>query len=153
MAQYRNGRGEEMPSSALDSSLYRDERGRWWVRIGQRNHRVTLQRTEGQWRVRLNGVADHWQTWGLREALMQRMGIEEGAGAQSMDLRAPMPGKVLEILVKEGQSVEEGEAMLVLEAMKMENVLRAGTAGVVASIGVEEGSAVEKEAVLISMAD
>jgi len=64
-----------------------------------------------------------------------------------------MPGKVLEILVKEGQSVEEGDAMLVLEAMKMENVLRAGMAGLVANIDVEVGSAVEKEAVLISMAD
>ena len=84
---------------------------------------------------------------------MERMGIEDGAGSQSMELRAPMPGKVLEILVEEGQSVEEGDAMLVLEAMKMENVLRAGTAGVVSTIGVKEGSAVEKEAVLISMAD
>jgi len=43
--------------------------------------------------------------------------------------------------------------MLVLEAMKMENVLRAGMSGVVSAIGVEKGSAVEKEAVLISMAD
>lgn len=84
---------------------------------------------------------------------MERMGIEDGAGSQSRELRAPMPGKVLEILVEEGQSVEEGDAMLVLEAMKMENVLRAGTAGVVSAIGVKEGSAVEKEAVLISMAD
>ena len=84
---------------------------------------------------------------------MERMGIEDGAGSQSRELRAPMPGKVLEILVEEGQSVEEGDAMLVLEAMKMENVLRAGTAGVVSAIGVKKGSAVEKEAVLISMAD
>lgn len=84
---------------------------------------------------------------------MERMGIEEAAGAQAMELRAPMPGKVLEILVQEGQSVEEGEAMLVLEAMKMENVLRARTSGVVSSIGVETGAAVEKETVLISMAD
>ena len=84
---------------------------------------------------------------------MERMGIEEGAADLSLELRAPMPGKVLEILVKEGQSVEEGDAMLVLEAMKMENVLRAGMAGLVANIDVEVGSAVEKEAVLISMAD
>lgn len=84
---------------------------------------------------------------------MERMGIEDGAGALSRELRAPMPGKVLDILVEEGQAVEEGEAMLVLEAMKMENVLRAGMSGVVSAIGVEKGSAVEKEAVLISMAD
>ena len=84
---------------------------------------------------------------------MERMGLEDGASAKSRELRAPMPGKVLEILVQEGQTVEEGEAMLVLEAMKMENVLRAGSSGVVSSIGVEAGHAVEKEAVLISMAN
>ena len=154
MAGYRNASGKLMPVKEEEARLHRDERGRWWVRVGHRNHCVSLQQTaSGQWSVRLDGVSDQWSLRGLREELMERMGIEDGAGSQSMELRAPMPGKVLEILVEEGQSVEEGDAMLVLEAMKMENVLRAGTAGVVSTIGVKEGSAVEKEAVLISMAD
>ena len=101
----------------------------------------------------MDGVSDHWQVRNLREVLMERMGIDEDIDTQALELRAPMPGKVLEILVEEGQTVEEGEALLVLEAMKMENVLRAGAAGVVSSIGVEAGSAVEKEAVLISLED
>ena len=107
----------------------------------------------GGWDIRWDGVGGQWSVHGLREMLMERMGIEEGVDSASKDLRAPMPGKVLEVLVKEGQTVAEGEAMLVLEAMKMENVLRAGAAGVVSSIGVEAGHAVEKEAVLISMED
>lgn len=154
MAGYRNASGKMMPVKEGEARLHRDERGRWWVRIGRRNHCVSMQQTaSGEWDVRLDGVSDQWSLRGLREELMERMGIEDGAGSQSRELRAPMPGKVLEILVEEGQSVEEGDAMLVLEAMKMENVLRAGTAGVVSAIGVKEGSAVEKEAVLISMAD
>jgi acetyl/propionyl-CoA carboxylase alpha subunit len=141
-----------MPGNPGEPRLYEDDRGRWWVRIGHRNHSVSVQSLEGgRWDIRLDGVADQWSVHGLRETLMERMGIEEGADATSKDLRAPMPGKVLEVLVQEGQSVEEGEAMLVLEAMKMENVLRAGAAGVVSMIGVEAGNAVEKEAVLISM--
>ena len=141
-----------MPGNPGEPRLYEDDRGRWWVRIGHRNHSVSVQSLEGgRWDIRLDGVADQWSVHGLRETLMERMGIEEGADAKSKDLRAPMPGKVLEVLVQEGQSVEEGEAMLVLEAMKMENVLRAGAAGVVSMIGVEAGNAVEKEAVLISM--
>ena len=152
MARYRNAQGQEMPGNPGEPRLYEDDRGRWWVRIGHRNHRVSVQSLEGgRWDIRLDGVADQWSVHGLRETLMERMGIEEGADATSKDLRAPMPGKVLEVLVQEGQSVEEGEAMLVLEAMKMENVLRAGAAGVVSVIGVEAGNAVEKEAVLISM--
>ena len=152
MARYRNAQGQEMPGNPGEPRLYEDDRGRWWVRIGHRNHSVSVQSLEGgRWDIRLDGVADQWSVHGLRETLMERMGIEEGADAKSKDLRAPMPGKVLEVLVQEGQSVEEGEAMLVLEAMKMENVLRAGAAGVVSMIGVEAGNAVEKEAVLISM--
>ena len=154
MAEYRNAQGQEMPGSPGEHRLHKDDRGRWWVRIGLRNHRVSLQSIEGGgWDIRLGGEGDQWLAHGLREKLMERMGIEEGAGSASKDLRAPMPGKVLEVLVKEGQTVAEGEAMLVLEAMKMENVLRAGAAGVVSSIGVEAGHAVEKEAVLISMED
>lgn len=154
MAHYRNAEGDEMPMGAGDARLHKDERGQWWVRIGLRNHRVSLQPLDGgQWDVRLDGASDTWSIKSLRETLMERMGIEEGAADLSLELRAPMPGKVLKILVKEGQSVEEGDAMLVLEAMKMENVLRAGMAGLVANIDVEVGSAVEKEAVLISMAD
>ena len=154
MPRFRNAQGKEVPPASGEARLHRDERGRWWVRIGHRNHQVSVQREAGgSWSVKMDGVGDRWAERGLREELMERMGIEEGAGKLSRELRAPMPGKVIEVLVKEGQSVEEGEAMLVLEAMKMENVLRAGMSGVVSSIGVEAGNAVEKEAVLISMAD
>ena len=154
MARYRNAQGQEMPGNPSEPRLYKDDRGRWWVRIGHRNHRVSIQSLDGgRWDIRLDGVSDQWSMHGLREVLMERMGIEDGVDEASKDLRAPMPGKVLEVLVNEGQTVEEGEAMLVLEAMKMENVLRAGAAGVVATIGVEAGHAVEKEAVLISMED
>lgn len=154
MAQYLDAKGQETPKSQEEARVHLDERGRWCVRLGLRNHRVSVQSLgAGKWDVRVDGIADVWQSRNLREILMERMGIEEAAGAQAMELRAPMPGKVLEILVQEGQSVEEGEAMLVLEAMKMENVLRARTSGVVSSIGVETGAAVEKETVLISMAD
>lgn len=107
-----------MPGNPGEPRLYEDDRGRWWVRIGHRNHSVSVQSLEGgRWDIRLDGVADQWSVHGLRETLMERMGIEEGADATSKDLRAPMPGKVLEVLVQEGQSVEEGEAMLVLEAV------------------------------------
>jgi biotin carboxyl carrier protein len=154
MAQYLDTQGQQMPASDPESRVYRDERGQWWVRTGLRNHRVSvLPLSGGRWEVRVDGVSDHWQVRNLREVLMERMGIDEDIDTQALELRAPMPGKVLEILVEEGQTVEEGEALLVLEAMKMENVLRAGAAGVVSSIGVEAGSAVEKEAVLISLED
>ena len=61
-----------------------------------------------------------------------------------------MPGKVLSVEVSENETVEEGQALLVLEAMKMENVIRAPRAGTIASIAVDAGVAVEKGMALVT---
>ena len=65
-------------------------------------------------------------------------------------LRAPMPGMVVRILVEVGQSVQAGQGMIVVEAMKMENELKSTAEGTVASIEVAAGQAVDKGALLIS---
>ena len=68
----------------------------------------------------------------------------------SGDIKAPMPGKVLQVLVNAGDTVEEGQALLVLEAMKMENVIKAIAEGVVLDIPVSPGQAVEKGSLLVA---
>jgi biotin carboxyl carrier protein len=75
-----------------------------------------------------------------------------GLGAGSSELRAPMPGRVVKILVAVGDEVQLGQACVVIEAMKMENDLRAPTAGKVGTIHVSEGTSVEGRALLISFA-
>ena len=77
--------------------------------------------------------------------------IEAGvASAGPMVLRAPMPGLVVRVLVEPDQKVLEGTSLIVLEAMKMENELKARGPGVVEQVLVAQGRAVEKGAVLIS---
>jgi biotin carboxyl carrier protein len=85
-----------------------------------------------------------------RDLLLEEYGVEEGAGAAERELRAPMPGLVLSVLVEPGQEVEEGAGLVVLEAMKMENELRAANAGTVAEVHVEPGSPVGKNDLLVS---
>jgi biotin carboxyl carrier protein len=63
-------------------------------------------------------------------------------------LQAPMPGKVLKVLVASGEEVEEGQAILVIEAMKMENELRSPRGGKVSELPVREGQTVETGALL-----
>lgn len=64
-------------------------------------------------------------------------------------LTAPMPGKIVKVLVSPGETVEAGRGVLVMEAMKMENELKAARAGVVQEIKVKEGQAVEMGALLL----
>jgi len=64
-------------------------------------------------------------------------------------LRSPMPGLVVRVLVSPGQAVQPGQGLVVLEAMKMENELRAQAGGVVAAVSIRGGQAVEKGQVLI----
>lgn len=74
-----------------------------------------------------------------------------GAEAGGGELTAPMPGRVLEVLVAVGDTVEAGQRLLVLEAMKMETPVRAPTAGVVRALLVEAGGPVEMGQLLLEL--
>jgi biotin carboxyl carrier protein len=63
-----------------------------------------------------------------------------------------MPGKVISVAVKAGTQVEIGDPILVLEAMKMENVIKSPTSGAVSSVNVKTGGTVEKNEVMITFA-
>ena len=83
------------------------------------------------------------------DLLLDKMGLANMASAKADVLKAPMPGKVLQVMVTPGQEVAKGEGILILEAMKMENVLKAEQAGVVKSVNVSVGDAVEKNNKLV----
>ena len=86
----------------------------------------------------------------VTSARMRARGKSNSAlGSGGKDIKAPMPGRVVKILVAVGQSVEAGEPCIVIEAMKMENELRAPSSGTVAEILVKEGVSVEGRALLV----
>ena len=72
-----------------------------------------------------------------------------GAGTE---VRSPMPGNILQVNVKPGDAVKEGQQLMILEAMKMENEILAPCAGRVTAIGVAKGSSVESGALLCTIA-
>lgn len=74
-----------------------------------------------------------------------------GPGAGGGLLTAPMPGKVVKVLVREGEKVEEGQSLLILEAMKMQNEFKSPAAGVVAKLHIAEGGTVETAQSLITL--
>jgi biotin carboxyl carrier protein len=71
-------------------------------------------------------------------------------GSGEREIRAPMPGRVVKVLVSAGAEVTAGQPCIVIEAMKMENELRAPVAGKIATVHVTEGVSVESQALLVS---
>jgi biotin carboxyl carrier protein len=81
--------------------------------------------------------------------LIKSMGIERGRTKVVNTIKAPMPGLILEISVAVGQTVKENDPLLILEAIKMENSFLSPRDGVIKSIAVEKGNAVDKGQLLI----
>ncbi|GGD83484.1 acetyl-CoA carboxylase biotin carboxyl carrier protein subunit [Planktosalinus lacus] len=85
------------------------------------------------------------------DALIEAMGLSLGEAVAVNDIKAPMPGLILDVPVKAGDTVKEGDYLLVLEAMKMENALTAPRDGVVKAVAIAKGDTVDKGQLLIEM--
>ena len=85
------------------------------------------------------------------DQLLHKLGMDKALTKKVNELKAPMPGLVLRILVEEGQAIKQGDSLLVLEAMKMENVLKSMGDGVIKQLKVKAGDKVEKNQLLIVM--
>jgi acetyl/propionyl-CoA carboxylase alpha subunit len=117
------------------------------------SHRVVADRRgRGRWRLHLGaGVVDADVVDERTKAIRELAG--SGAGpAGPAPIVAPMPGMVVKVEVAEGDRVEAGQGVAIVEAMKMENELRASGPGVVTRVHVREGDAVEKDQVLVDLA-
>ncbi len=83
------------------------------------------------------------------DLLIQQLGFTYGTAKQINAIKAPMPGLILDLMVKEGDEVQENDALLILEAMKMENCIQSPRSGIVKKITVNKGDAVDKGHLLI----
>lgn len=99
--------------------------------------------------VRVNGNNYSVALKDETDLLLESMGMTEKSGTKANVFKAPMPGLILAIKVNVGDTVKKGDQLLILEAMKMENVLTAPQDSIVQSIEVRQGAAVEKNAVLM----
>jgi pyruvate carboxylase subunit B len=121
--------------------------------VGDEVHRIIVRRgaTRGRYTIWVDGFRHEV------EALDERMrAIRELAGASAgpsgpAPLLAPMPGMVVRVQVQAGDVVQPGQGLVVMEAMKMENELRATAAATVKAVIAQPGTAVEKGALLIEL--
>lgn len=121
------------------------------VRNG-RSHRVLVLKEDkenGTVRLRIGAHTYTVQLQDDRSRLMQTLGLDKAA-TKVKEIKAPMPGMVLNILVKPGDTVKKNDPVLILEAMKMENMIKAPGDATVSAVHAEKGKAVEKGQLLVS---
>lgn len=85
------------------------------------------------------------------DRLLKHMGLEGAGAAKAGDVKAPMPGLIHSLKVEEGQRIAKGDPLLILEAMKMENIIKSPAEGTVTKIHVSKGQNVDKGAVLVTL--
>ncbi|SMD41672.1 Acetyl/propionyl-CoA carboxylase, alpha subunit [Aquiflexum balticum DSM 16537] len=83
------------------------------------------------------------------DLLLEKLGMNNLQNNSAKEIKAPMPGLIFDIKVKEGDEVQKGDPVLILEAMKMENILKSPGDGIVKSVKIKKGQSVEKNQVLI----
>ena len=121
--------------------------------LGRTLHRIAVRRGEGRGRYALWTDGHRFEVEALDE---RRRTIHDLTGQGAADrgpkaLMAPMPGLIVRLNVKVGDAVQPGQPLVVMEAMKMENELRATAAGTVSVLRVAVGTAVEKGTVLVEL--
>jgi biotin carboxyl carrier protein len=83
------------------------------------------------------------------DELLKNLGLDNLNATKIKEIKAPMPGLVLKILVKEGDSIKKGENLLVLEAMKMENMIKSPSDVTIKKISIKSGDKVEKNQIML----
>lgn len=110
--------------------------------LNQEEKKITIEVEGESFEIKIKDALD---------MLVEQMGYSSSSGKQIKEIKAPMPGLVLDIVVTEMQSVKEGDKILILEAMKMENSIMIHMDAIIKKVAVKPGQAVEKGQLLIEL--
>jgi biotin carboxyl carrier protein len=99
--------------------------------------------------LKINHAVYEIKRKGNLDDLIASLGMDKPKIKRIKELQAPMPGRILQLFIQPGDEIQVGDPILSLEAMKMENVLKADGIGVVKNIQIELGAVVDKGTVLI----
>lgn len=98
---------------------------------------------------RVNGTEYSVSLKDNADILLNKLGLSSSIIDIASEVKAPMPGLILDVFIHEGMEIKKGEPLLILEAMKMENILKSPRDGVIKSILITKGKSVEKNQILI----
>lgn len=110
---------------------------------------VELNKAEKTCAIKVNGNTYKIKVEDQFDQLLKQMGLDNLVTNKVSEIKAPMPGLVLNVMVGEDAEVKKGDNLLILEAMKMENILKSSADGIVKKVLIKQGDKVEKNQVLI----
>lgn len=142
---------EDLNTQELD--FVREADGQFHVIHNHKAYRAEILDTDYQnkaFTIRINGNNYRVKLADQYDQLIDRLGLKADAGKKVDQIKAPMPGLVLEVSIQEGEELKEGAPLLILEAMKMENVIKAPADVTVKEIKVKKGDSVDKNQVLVT---
>ena len=132
--------------------LLKIKEGNYHVLRNNKSYNIELlvaDRSQKSFVIKVNGNKYHINVKDRFDELLKSMGMEVAGSGKVNEIKAPMPGLVLDILVAPGQEIKKGDPVMVLEAMKMENILKSPADGTIKKINVEHKQAVDKNQVLV----
>ena len=146
-----NGR-VELNASIVDWDFVKiDDRNYHIIRNNKSYHAelIIIDRKQKKLELKINGKFYSVEVKDKLDLLLEKLGINGSSRSIVKQVKAPMPGLILSINAIEGEKVKMGDALLVLEAMKMENIIKSPADGVIKKIEVYVGDSVEKNQVLV----
>lgn len=141
-----DGEALKVDLKAIDGQLYS-------LLLGDRSFELYVERAAGEYFVLINGDRYAVQVQDARLARLKAMSQAEHETHGSATVLAPMPGLVVRLMVTPGDAVTEGQGVAILEAMKMENEIRAPRTGVVRAVHVQGGQTVNQGDALLVVGD
>jgi biotin carboxyl carrier protein len=136
----------------LNADVVKIDKDKFHVLINNQSYNIELLSKDEFAKNQTILVNGQKQTVEIRDKyddLLKQLGMDKLMGNKINLLKAPMPGLVLKVLVSEGQTIKKGDGLLILEAMKMENVIKASADGTVKKIHIEEKNVVDKNQKMI----
>ncbi len=119
-----------------------------------KSYRVEMETCNGipkKGQISVNSIRLDYQIKSQYADLINSMGLSGQETIKITDISAPMPGLILDIMVQPGDEIVEGDSILIFEAMKMENIIKAEGSGIIKSIEKQIGDTVEKGQIIIQL--
>lgn len=136
----------------VDINLHEDPKGFSYIVWKNKKYMIdVIEKKQNRYTIMVNGV---WHSFTVETPVSlkrKRYLAQQADSSAGVSIEAPMPGKIVDIMVEEGGEVKEGEPIIILEAMKMQNEITSHITGIVQTISVKKGETVMKDDVLIEI--